>query len=66
MLLTPSFIKKIIITIRDLLRTTPDPTYQADALYKVRAFEKDIRFRKVQILKQMQVTSTKTVARTAC
>jgi hypothetical protein len=48
---TPSFVKEITVTIRDLLGTTLDPTHQADAAYRDQAFKEDIRFKKILILK---------------
>ena len=51
---TPSFIKEVTITIRNLLRTTTttDLAHQADAIRRDQAFQEDICSGKVQILKR--------------
>jgi hypothetical protein len=40
-----------------LLEPTADPTHQADATQRDKAFQEDIRLGKIQILKQEQATS---------
>jgi transposase InsO family protein len=56
---TPSFIKEITVTMRDLLEpTTVNPAYQADATRRDWAFEDAIRCRKVPILKRTDPVTT--------
>ena len=44
---TPSFVKEITVTMRDLLGTTPDPAHQADAARRDQAFQEDVRSSKI-------------------
>ena len=57
MLPTPSFVKEITVTIKDLLETTLDPVHQADAVCRDRAFQEDICSSKIQILKRPYATN---------
>jgi hypothetical protein len=63
---TPSFVKEITVTIRNLLGTTLDLAHQADATRRDRAFEENVRSGKIQILKRAQATSTDSAIVAAC